>query len=152
MLDFSNKEFVRSFVYSNFKHDRSVCKNVIILGREYCKIGTMCATTMVCDCWKVYDSSVKRFKYVYMAGVARQHPKDINIKYSDGVEIAHKNALDKPVMQLVFDEPIQFEAIECMMGDYISQLPIQMVKTKQELDYEEFLHNCNDHFDKHIGE
>lgn len=142
MLDFSNKEFVRSFTYSNLKNDRHVCKDEVILGRKHTKHGIACATTMVCDCWKVYDPSVERFRYVYLAGVARQHPKDILVKYSDGVEIAHEKAMTDPVMKLVFDDPVAFEYIEWMMQQYVNMLPIQLVKTKKEIEYEEFLNNC----------
>lgn len=142
MLDYSNKEFVRSFTYSNLREDRRTTKREVILGREYTKYGTACATTMVCDCWKVYDTSVKRFKYVYMAGVARQHPSDISVKYADGISIAHENAMVNPVMTMVYDEPVQFEFIEYMMANYVSQLPVQLIKTRKELDYQEFLNNC----------
>ena len=142
MLDFSNKEFVRSFTYSNLKKDRRIAKEEVILGRKYIKEGTMCATTMVCDCWKVYDPSVERFKYVYLAGVARQHPMDIMVKYSDGVEIAHENAMTNPVLTMIYNDPVSFEFVEYMMEAYVSSLPIQMVKTRKEIDYEDFLNNC----------
>lgn len=139
MLDFSNKEFVRSFTYSNLREDRRIQKREVILGREYIKYGTACATTMVCDCWKVYDPSVERFKYVYLAGVARQHPSDISVKYADGVEIAHENAMTNPVFTMIYDRPVEFEFVELMMSNYICQLPVQLVKTRQEVEDDERL-------------
>lgn len=139
MLDFTNKEFVRSFIYSNFKHDRRMIKDEVIFGRVYTKQGIACATTMVCDLWKVYDPSVERFKYVYMAGVARQHPSDICVKYKDGVEIAHEKALTEPVLTLIYDKPVEYEFIEHMMEAYVYQLPKQMIKTKRELECEEYI-------------
>ena len=144
MLDYSNKEFVRSFTYSNLREDRRTEKREVILGREFVKFGTACATTMVCDCWKVYDSSVKRFKYVYLAGVARQHPTDICVKYADGVSLAHENAMTNPVMTLIYDKPVQFEFIEYMMRCYVSMLPVQFIKTKKEIEYDTFLRGCED--------
>ena len=144
MLDYSSKEFVRSFVYSNLKEDRRIQKREVILGREHIKLGTACATTMVCDCWKVYDSSVERFKYVYLAGVARQHPQDISVKYADGVAIAHENAMVNPVFTMIYDNPVQFEFVEFMMENYISQLPVQFVKTRQEIEYQDFINKCEE--------
>lgn len=144
MLDFLNKEFVRSFTYSNFKRDRRTFKDEVILGRVHTKHGIACATTMVCDCWKVYDDSVKQFKYVYLAGIARQHPKDRNIKYQDGVSIAKANAMVDPVFTLIYDKPACFEFIESMLEAYVSQLPIQLVKTKEEIEFDEFLANADE--------
>lgn len=138
MLDYSNKTFVRSFTYSNLKEDRRICKKEVIFGRTYIKHGIMCATTMVCDCWKVFDPSVEQFKYVYLAGVARQHPNDICVKYADGVELAHQNAMMNPVMTLVYDRPVEYEFIEGMMELYVSQLPQQMVRTNKEIEANEF--------------
>lgn len=144
MLDYSNKEFVRSFTYSNLRNDRRTSKQEVILGRIYTKYGTACATTMVTDLWKVWDPSVEQFKYVYLSGMARQHPEDINVRYADGIEIAHENAMMNPVMTMVYDKPISFEQVEYMMSIYVSGLPVQLVKTKKEIEYDDFLNNCEE--------
>lgn len=135
MLDFNNKELIHSFVISDLRQDRSHSKREIILGRTYTKFGIACATTMVTDCWKVYDPSVEQYKYVYLSGVARQHPEDINIKYSDGVELAHEMAFANPVMKFVYNKPASYENIELMMWQYIAGLPVEFVKTQKEVDF-----------------
>lgn len=144
MLDYSNKEFVRSFTYSNLRKDRRISKQEVILGRTTTKYGTACATTMVTDLWKVWDPSVEQFKYVYLTGMARQHPQDITVKYADGIEIAHENAMINPVMTMVYDKPISFEQVEYMMEIYVSGLPVQFVRTRQEIEYDKFLKNCEE--------
>ena len=65
MLDFSNKEFVRSFHWSDISCDREMETTEIVLGRTYTKHGKGTATTVVVDCWKVWDPSVKLNKFVY---------------------------------------------------------------------------------------
>lgn len=132
MLDYTNKKFVRSFCVSDFRQDRSLDSNVIINGRHYTKHGTFCATTLVANHWKVYDPDVKQFKHVYLVGMARQHPDDRNIKYADGVEIAAENAMINPCMTLIFDRPISFESIEDFMWKFVSEQPIQYVRTTEE--------------------
>lgn len=132
MLDYTNKEFVRSFCISDFRHDRTTKANVIINGRHYTKHGTYCATTLVANHWKVFDPSVEQFKHVYLVGVARQHPNDNNIRYSDGVEIAEENAFANPCMMLIFEKALSFEDIENFMWKYLELQPIQFIRTKEE--------------------
>lgn len=144
MLDYSIKEFVRSFTYSNLRKDRRTSKEEVILGRTIIKYGTACATTMVTDLWKVWDPSVEQFKYVYLTGMARQHPLDITVKYADGVEIAHENAMTNPVMTMIYDKPISYEMVEHMMELYVYNLPVQFIKTHQEIEYDKFLEDCEE--------
>ena len=132
MLDYTNKEFVRSFCVSDFRQIRTFHKNVIINGRHYTKHGTYCATTLVANHWKVYDPSVEQFKHVYLVGVARQHPEDNSIKYADGVEIAAENAMCDPCMTLIFDNPLSYEKIEEFMWSYLVELPLNPILTTEE--------------------
>ena len=132
MLDYSNKEFVKSFCVSDFRQDRETFSNVIINGRKYIKCGTYCATTLVAHHWKVYDESINQFKHVYLVGVARQHPDDANAKYRDGVEIAETNAVLNPCMTLIFDNAIEYDRVEHFMWEYLNEQPIQFIRTYQE--------------------
>lgn len=132
MLDYTNKKFIRSFCVSDFKHERNVSNDVIINGRLYTRHGRYCATTLVANHWKVFDSSINQFKNVYLVGVARQHPDDASAKYSDGVEIAEENAFINPSMTLIFDNKLSYEEIEFFMWKYIENIPIQIIRTRKE--------------------
>ena len=134
MLDYTNKQFIRSFCVSDVRQERMASSNVIINGRNYIKLGKYCATTLVANLFKVYDCSINQFKYVYFVGAAKQHPNDISVKYSDGVEIAAENAMTNPCMVLTFDEPISYEAIEELMWRYISYSPVKYVRTRKEIE------------------
>jgi hypothetical protein len=136
MLDYTNKEFVRSFTISNFKDDREISKEQVVNGRIYLAIGKKCATTVVIDLWKVFDPSVKSYKYVYLGGVAHQHPNDYAVKYQEGVEIAHERAMVEPSIVFETKEHMDFTRVEAIGRIYIASVPEQLLRTPQEVKLE----------------
>lgn len=134
MLDYNTKEFVRSYHYNNAKEDRCYIKQEIINGRTYDKYGVGTVTSMVIDLWKVYDPSVKLFKYVYIGGISRQHPNDCRINTELGYELAHENAFVNPVFRMEYTEKIPTKLVILMMENYVAGLPIEFVRTRQEIE------------------
>ena len=136
MLDWSMKELVSIYSYSNANEDRKCTKSVRINGRLYEKHGVDCATTVAALLYKVYDPSVKCNKFAVLVGIARQNPYDTVLKEEIGEEIAIENAMMSPVMQVEFPNEVDENTIYCLVRSYILGLPTQFVKTRQEIEEE----------------
>lgn len=134
MLDYNTKELVRSYHYNTTKEDRYYKKQEVINGRTYDKYGVATVTSMVVDLWKVYDPSVKLNKYVYVGGISRQHPNDTQIDVERGYELAHENAFINPVFKMEFQNMVSTELIVNLMKMYILGLPIEFIRTRQEIE------------------
>ena len=133
MYDFLTKTLVRSFDWNDMKEDRSICEQVCINGRDYIKMGVATSTTVVGNLYLVEDRSVKQNKYVLLVGIARQHPKELNVKRSEGVEIANIKALNSPVMQIEFDHEITWDEFKELANWYVYWQTPKMLKTNEEL-------------------
>ena len=133
MYDFLTKTLVRSFDWNDMKEDRSICEQVCINGRDYIKMGVATSTTVVGNLYLVEDRSVKQNKYVLLVGIARQHPKELNVKRSEGVEIANIKALNSPVMQIEFDHEITWDEFKELADWYVAWQTPKMLKTNEEL-------------------
>jgi len=136
MLDFLRKELIDQYVYSNIDEDRNCVKSVRINGRLYDKHGVDCATTAVALIYKVFDPSINRSKFAVLVGIARQSPGDTVLTLEMGEEIATENAMINPVMVIEYPNEPDENAIYCLVRSYIVGLPIQFVKTKQEMEEE----------------
>ena len=82
---------------------------------------------------KVYDPSVKSSKYVYLGGVARQHPNDHVITAEEGYEMANLNANLNPTIVLTYDTPADTRTLIQMMELYVMGLPKEFIRTKEEI-------------------
>ena len=131
--DFLTKTLVRSFDWNDMKEDRSICEQVCINGRDYIKMGVATSTTVVGNLYLVEDRSVKQNKYVLLVGIARQHPKELNVKRSEGVETANLKALNSPVMQIEFDHEITWDEFKELANWYVYWQTPKMLKTNEEL-------------------
>jgi hypothetical protein len=132
MLDYNTKELIRTYHYNTAKEDRYYVKREVINGRTYDKYGVATVISMVVDLWKVYDPSVKLYKFVYVGGVSRQHPNDSQIDLEVGYELAHENAFVNPVFKMEFNAPIETNLVVTMMENYICGLPIEFIRTREE--------------------
>jgi hypothetical protein len=133
MLNYSSKEFVRAYYYSDMKRERFHIKSDIVNGRLCQRFGTHTATSVILNMYKVYDPSVKSSKYVYLGGVARQHPNDHTLNSEEGYEMANLHAQLNPSIILTFDSPADTRTLLHMMEMYVEGLPKQFVRTKQEI-------------------
>lgn len=133
MIDWLSKELVSVYSYDNIDEDRKCTKSVRINGRLYDKHGEDCATTAIALVYKVFDPSINHNKYAVVIGVARQNPYDNVINKEIGQEIAMENALMNPVLQTEFPEKVNENIIYCLMRSYVIGLPVQQIKTHQEI-------------------
>ena len=160
MLDFLRKKFIKQYVYSNIDSDRQCVKSVRINGRLYDKHGVDCATTFAALVYKVPVCGVKQFKYVILVGIARQNPCDNVLDKKIGVEIALENAWANPVMSVQYSDDVTEEIIYELVSSYSAGLPIQFVKTRQEIveegkdlsDYERKVCHDSAYYDKYYAD
>ena len=131
--DFLTKNLVRTFDWNDLNQNRSIFGEVCINGRKYLKTGVATATTVVGNLYLVEDRSVKQNKYVLLVGIARQHPKELNVKRSEGVEFANLKALNSPVMQIEFDHEITWDEFKELANWYVYWQTPKMLKTNEEL-------------------
>ena len=131
--DFLTKTLVRSFDWNDMKEDRSMYEQVCINGRDYIKMGVATSTTVVGNLYLVEDRSVKQNKYVLLVGIARQHPKELNVKRSEGVDFANHKALNSPVMQIEFDHEVTWDEFKELADWYVAWQTPKMLKTNEEL-------------------
>ena len=133
MVDWSMKELMSIYSYSNINDDRKCTKSVRINGRLYDKHGVDCATTAVALEYKVFDPSVKQFKTAILVGIARQNPGDFIVNEEQGIEIATVNAMIEPIMKFEYKNRPNERIIYYILLSYVLGLPVQFVKTASEL-------------------
>lgn len=136
MIDWSIKELISSLNWTNANEDREACKDVVINGRTYTKYGTVTATTGVALQYKVYDPSVKQSKYIVLIGIAKQNPGDVCLDKELGYELATERAMISPVATISFDSEVDDITMELFIRTYVNALPIEFIKTSQELKAE----------------
>ena len=141
--DFLNKNLVRTFNWDDLCQNRSISEEVFINGREYLKTGVATATTIVGNLYLVYDQSVKHNKYVLLVGIARQHPDDLQVKRSEGIEIANIKSLDTPVMQIEFDHEVTWDEFKELAEWYVAYQQPRFIQTSEEIDQRRKNNNLN---------
>lgn len=141
--DFLNKNLVRTFNWDDLCQNRSISEEVFINGREYLKTGVATATTIVGNLYLVYDQSVKHNKYVLLVGIARQHPDDLQVKRSEGIEIANLKSLDTPVMQIEFDHEVTWDEFKELAEWYVAYQQPRFIQTSEEIDQRRKNNNLN---------
>ena len=141
--DFLNKNLVRTFNWDALCQNRSISEEVFINGRKYLKTGVATATTIVGNLYLVYDQSVKHNKYVLLVGIARQHPDDLQVKRSEGIEIANLKSLDTPVMQIEFDHEVIWDEFKELAEWYVAYQQPRFIQTSEEIDQRRKNNNLN---------
>lgn len=141
--DFLNKNLVRTFNWDDLCQNRSISEEVFINGRKYLKTGVTTATTIVGNLYLVYDQSVKHNKYVLLVGIARQHPDDLQVKRSEGIEIANLKSLDTPVMQIEFDHEVTWDEFKELAEWYVVYQQPRFIQTSEEIDQRSKNNNLN---------
>ena len=137
-MNILTKDFVRSYSYSTINTDRRGVKEVKIKGRQFYKLGTYQAVTLVGDLWDVYDVDVKRNRKMLFVGVAKQHPRDLGVDKEVAYETAHLNALESPVMIIEVGPNFSNHDFRHFASSYVKTLKLSFVKTRQEIDEEDF--------------
>lgn len=138
------KEFVNNFSYTTINTDRSGVKDVRIDGRQYCKFGIYQAVTLVGDLWDIYDGDVKRNRRMLFVGVAKQHPRDLGVDKELSYEVAHLNSLENPVIVMEVGPNFCGHDFRHLASLYVDTLDLQFVKTRKEIEFEDFINTINE--------
>lgn len=132
----STKELVHTYSFNNIYSNRAAQKESVIKGRTVIELGTKTATSFVGNLYRVFDRSVKSFKYLLLVGVAKQNPDMFNPDYviteEDAEEVAALNAILNPVLSYVIDEPFKDDYFIdlCIVMD--EMMPLTFVMTPEE--------------------
>lgn len=138
------KEILKSFSYTTATGNREGTAIVRINGRNYVKMGTLQAVTLVGDLCEVYDADVKLKKKVLFVGVARQHPCDRKIDKELAYEVAHLNALMNPQMIIEVGSEFTKYNFKVFAENYIDTLKLEFIKTTEEIEEETLLSAIDD--------
>lgn len=135
-MDF--KEIESTFTWSNSKYTENNCREEIINGRVYLKIGKLQSVTFGGVLYKIDSPSDKQInkKYLLLVGVARQNPKDIHYSKTEGEEVAVTNAFTNPIMKLTLPSSISnkdFNKIVKTIYEASYNDTLKLVNTKEEL-------------------
>ena len=104
MLDFLRKEVVESYSFNNVGMNRNFEKKVLVNGHT--SVMTCAAPIAVMEgvLYKVYDHSVKSFKYVLHVGIGEQDVHEtLQTNVEELREMAVENMLISPVITMTFD-------------------------------------------------
>jgi hypothetical protein len=120
-FDMSTKELVRSYSYNDIYTNRNDERVSVVKGRTIVELGTRTATTFVGNLYKVFDSSVKSYKYLLLVGVARQSQYcNTPVDEEEAVERAAENAQINPVLTYIVEQEFN--------DDYFMDLCIVMTE------------------------
>lgn len=132
-MKFLNKEFVKSFEWTDIPAFRYHSTEVLINGRKWIKTGKHTATTLIGNLYKLDVPSDEPNKYLLLIGVAKQHPDEISVTKSVGVELACARSYINPQIIMYLDEPIKQAQFNCICETYVNVQPVKFVKTPGEL-------------------
>lgn len=129
----STKELVRTYSYNDIFTNRADERTSVIKGRTVIELGTRTAASFVGNLYRVFEPSVKSYKYMLLVGVARQSPKwDMPIDEAHAEEVAALNAFTKPIMTLVVDEPFDDDYFIDLCIVLTEIMPTKFILTDEE--------------------
>lgn len=129
--NFLSKELVNTFAYTTATKNRDAYTNVCINGRNYIKLGTLQAVTIVGNLYKINNNG--NIEYVLLAGMSKQHPCDSKVNKEMGYELANENANTDPFLIMKVSRNFTKTAFANMMTTYIDSMKLEFVKTTQEI-------------------
>lgn len=132
--DFDSKELVKTLAYSTCKNDRSAYSNVVVNGRNYIKVGTLQAVTVVCDVYKLFNKKSNMTEYWACFGMSKQHPTDIQVNKEVAYEVAHTNAQINPFCVIQVNKKFGQHTFMDMIRPYIMDMDLEYVKTREEIE------------------
>ena len=131
--DFLNKELVKTLSYTTASQNREAYSNVVINGRNYVKLGTLQAVTVVCNVYKLYNSQTNMVEYWAHMGMSKQHPTDINVNKELGYEVANYNAMNNPFWVMQVNKQFGEITFRDLMRTYINDMDLEFIKTAEEI-------------------
>lgn len=131
-LDFLRKDLVETFYFTNADDSRTYVNREIVNGREVDVRGQVCATTLIGLLYRVYDPSVKSYKYVLHVGVANQDSADAVVDTEEEYEKAYANALMNPQIQYMIGDDYTLFDWKVFSLAVLSAQPKRLVLTDEE--------------------
>ena len=132
-FDLLTKELVRTYTFNDIYCNRNDELRKVIKGRTIIELGTRIATTFVGNLYKVYDSSVKSFKYLLLVGVARQNQEyDSAITVEEAEEAAALNCFENPILRYYVEEPFSEDYFTDLCIVMREMMPVKFIKTPEE--------------------
>ena len=133
-LCMSTKELIKTYSFNDIYNNRNDEHVKTVKGRTVIELGTRTATSFVGNLYRVFDSSVKSYKYLLLVGVAKQSPYwNYPIEVEEAEELAAINAQIKPMLKLVLDEPIENEDYFIDLCIVLTELmPTKFILTDEE--------------------
>jgi hypothetical protein len=132
-FDMSTKELVRTYSYNDIFTNRADERTSVIKGRTVIELGTRTAASFVGNLYRVFEPSVKSYKYMLLVGVARQSPNwDMPIDEAQAEEVAALNAFTEPIMTLVVDEPFEDDYFIDLCIVLTEIMPTKFILTDEE--------------------
>lgn len=133
-FDMSTKELVRSYSYSDIYTNRNDERVSVVKGRTIVELGTRTATTFVGNLYKVFDSSVKSYKYLLLVGVARQSQYcNTPVDEEEAVERAAENAQINPVLTYIVEQEFNDDYFIDLCIVMTEIMPTKFILTDEEM-------------------
>lgn len=131
--DFLSKELVKTLSYTTASQNREAYASEVINGRNYIKIGTLQAVTVVCNIYKIHNTKTGLFEYWAHFGMAKQHPSDIMVNKELGYEIANMNSINDPFCIMKVNKRFGENTFRDIIRLYIDDMDLEFIKTSNEL-------------------
>jgi len=133
-FDMSTKELVRSYSYNDIYTNRNDERVSVVKGRTIVELGTRTATTFVGNLYKVFDSSVKSYKYLLLVGVARQSQYcNTPVDEEEAVERAAENAQINPVLTYIVEQEFNDDYFMDLCIVMTEIMPTKFILTDEEM-------------------
>lgn len=133
-FDMSTKELVRSYSYNDIYTNRNDERVSVVKGRTIVELGTRTATTFVGNLYKVFDSSVKSYKYLLLVGVARQSQYcNTPVDEEEAVERAAENAQINPVLTYIVEQEFNDDYFIDLCIVMTEIMPTKFILTDEEM-------------------
>lgn len=133
-FDMTTKELVRSYSYNDIYTNRNSERVSVVKGRTIVELGTRTATTFVGNLYKVFDSSVKSYKYLLLVGVAQQSQYcNTPVDEEEAVEKAAENAQINPVLTYIVEQEFNDDYFMDLCIVMTEIMPIKFILTDEEM-------------------
>ena len=132
MLDFLRKDVVKSYSFNNVGMNRNFEKKVLVNGHTAVIKCVAPIAVMEGVLYKVYDHSVKSFKYVLHVGIGEQDVhENVQANVEELKEMAIDSMLISPVITMTFDDDNDFNFSEICTNYMSSRKPKAMMSLEE---------------------
>lgn len=132
--DFTNKELISVYSYSDKGENRRMVKHHVYNGRKFTEYGEYGVAAYVGHVYKITEKDTGMTVYCVLIGMARQHPNDYKLNMERAWELAAERAEIDPIMAYkTYTKPGQTNVVEMMKNHNHTNI-MEMVRTKEEVE------------------